>query len=740
MASRPTLVTKKRMLLILSVFAVVCFGLLLRVAWIQFVSGNEYKIMAYDQQTKNRTINPRRGTIYDRNGRELAVSASVNTISVNPQEIRKMSKNSDEISKNQEIIVTSLSRILSMEESKVQQKIIAKSSYEILARRVEKAQGDTIRSWLQETGIKGIYVDEDTKRYYPGGNLAAHVIGFTGVDNQGLSGIELILESLLKGVPGSILNQVDASQKEVPFNVEKRVEAVDGYHVVLTLDETIQSLTEKALDKAIADNKVKDGAMAVVISPKTGEVLALASKPDFNLNDPFAAPAGTSSDKWDGTSTEAVSILNKTVWRNKAIADTYEPGSTFKAVTSAAGLEEKVIKPDSIVTDVTVTVGGHNINCWKPNFHGNETFTEGVYNSCNPVFVRVAQSLGVERFYKYVKAFGFKDKTGLGLPGEGQTIFHQKPTEVDMATASFGQRFQITPIHLASAYGAIANGGTLMKPQIIREIRDDKGNVVKSFEPVKVRDVISKDTATTLINILEGVVSTGTGKNAYVKGYRVAGKTGTSETLDKNRYIASFCAFAPADDPQVVLLVALDNPLVYPHTGGMIAAPVAGKLMEDIMGYLQVERRYTEKDKELLQAEVVVPDVRNMTMEEAKKRLKAEGLESKIEVGVDGGESAAGSASESGKVVLDQTPKPDVTIPQRSTVLLYSYKQEQKVLAKVPDLSGKSAEEAARALESAKLYIKAEGLGMAVSQSIKPGELVQEGQVVQVTFKYITTE
>lgn len=553
-------------------------------------------------------------------------------------------------------------------------------------------------------------------------------MGFTGIDSQGLSGIELTMDKYLKGTPGRILGGVDAGGRDLSFTREDRIPAKDGMTVVLTIDETIQHLAEKALDKAIADNKVVNGATAIVLDPRSGEILALASKPDYNPNNPKAAPPGVDPSTWKGQTSEEIKKLSETVWRNKAVTDTYEPGSTFKAITSAAALEENVIKPDSRVTDRTVTVAGWNINCWKPNAHLDESFTEGVYNSCNPVFVRVAQSMGVSTFYKYVKAFGFYDKTGVELTGEAKSIFHKKPTEIDMASASFGQRFQITPIQLITAYGAIANGGKLLKPTLVKEIRDTDGNIVKKSEPQVVRNVISEKTASTLRTILEGVVSEGTGGNAYVKGFRIAGKTGTSQTTDANRYIASFSAFAPADNPVVNVLIALDNPQVYPHSGGMIGAPVAGKLAEDVLSYLNVERRYTEKDKEMMLQEVIVPDVRGKTSEEAKKIMKDTGLEIKLET--------KGNSD----IIMDQMPKPNASVPEKSVILLYTYKSDKPIMVKVPDVSNKTVTEATKVLNDLGLNIKVNGLGTAVKQLKKPGEMVPKGELIEVEFKHIDTE
>lgn len=720
---------KKRMLWVLGIFTLIVVLLLVRVAWIQFVSSDELKKKAYIQQTKSRELTPNRGTIYDRNGNELAVSASVEKVSVSPMDIKDSVKNSTTtVEQRQEIIANKLSEILSMNKDGIMKKLTTKSRYEIIQRQISKETGDKIRAWVKENNISGIYVDEDTKRFYPNNNLAAHVIGFTGIDNQGLSGIELTMDKYLRGTPGRILGEVDAGGRDLQFKNEDRIPAKDGMSVVLTIDETIQHIAEKIIDKAIADNKVANGAMAIVLDPRNGEILAMVSKPDFDLNNPKGAPLGVDPSTWTGNTSAEIKKLSETVWRNKAVTDTYEPGSTFKAITSAAALEENVIQPNSRVTDRTVTVGGWNINCWKPNAHLDETFTEGVYNSCNPVFVRVAQSMGVSTFYKYVKAFGFYNKTGIQLPGEANSIIHTKPTEVDMAAASFGQRFQITPIQLITAYAAVANGGKLLKPTLVKEVRDSEGNVVMKSEPEVVRNVISKKTSDTLKQILEGVVSDGTGKNAYVKGFRLAGKTGTSETIDPGRYIASFSAFAPADNPVINVLIALDNPQVYPHTGGMIGAPVAGEIAEEVLSYLNVERRYTDMDKEMMMQEVIVPDVRGKNVEDARKIMKDIGLEIKLETKGDS------------DIVQDQIPKPNATVPQKSVILLYTYKTDKPVMVKVPDLSNKTITEATRILNDSGLNIKVEGIGTAVDQKKKPGEYVQKGEVVEVVFRHLNTE
>lgn len=715
----PGLTIKKRLLVILVVFTLIVLGLMVRVAFIQFVQGEELQKKAFEQQNRTRTISPRRGTIYDKNGEELAISASVETVGVSPRNVKNSKISLDDIAKD-------LAEILEMDENSIYKKITKQSSYEVLKKKIDKEVGDKIRKWAKEKDVNGIYIDEDSKRFYPDRNLAAHIIGFTGTDNQGLYGIEKVMDKYLKGIPGRILSEVDAGGRELPFKIEKRIDAQDGLNIVLTIDETIQYFAQKELEKAIEDHKVEGGATAIVMDPRNGDILALVSKPDFDLNSPFAAPPGENPDTWKGSTKEEVDKLNKTVWRNKVIMDTYEPGSTFKAITSAAGLEEGVIHPDDRVNDFPVTIGKHTLNCWRTGrLHGEESFREGVYNSCNPVFVRIAQSLGIERFYKYVRGFGFYNKTGIDLPGETLGIFHQKPAEIDMAVASFGQRFTITPIQLITSYTAIANGGKLMKPRLVKELTDNDGNIVKKFEPEVVRTVISKQTSDTLRDILEGVVAVGTGKNAYVKGYRVAGKTGTSETTQTGVYTASFSAFAPADNPVICVLVTLFDPKGDSHMGGVIAAPVAGRIVEETLNYLGVERRYTEKDKEMMIQEVYVPEVRNMSVGEAAKKIRERGLEYKIE----------GDGNNKNAVVVEQMPKPDASIPEKSVVILYTYKPDKEETVKMPNVLNKTIIEATETLNKVGLNVKVSGLGTAYKQAIAPGTDVPKGKVIEIQFR-----
>jgi stage V sporulation protein D (sporulation-specific penicillin-binding protein) len=717
-----SMVIKRRLLFLLFCYFIIVLALLGRVAYIQIVQGDELQKKAFQQQQMGRAISPARGAIYDRNGRELAISASVETIAVNPNDIKKSKK-------SPYTIAAGLSEILDVSQEYVLNKLSKNTQYEYIKRRVDKEVGNKVREWIEKEDIKGIYIDEDTKRFYPNRNLACHIIGFTDIDNRGIEGMEAVMEKYLKGVPGKILSEMDAGGRVLPFRVEKRIDAQDGLNVVLTIDETIQYITQNILEKAIDDYKVEKGAVAIVMDPRNGDILSMVSKPDYDLNDPYAPPQWVDPVTWKGSaSNNDVDILRQMVWRNKNVLDTYEPGSTFKTITSASGIEEGVVTPDTMVNDYPIKLSGWTISCWRLGRpHGEETFREGVYNSCNPVFVKVAQSLGIEKFYGYVRSFGFFSKTGIEVPKEEIGVTHPKPTEIDMAVASFGQRLTVTPIQLITAYTAVANGGKLMKPRLVKELTDAEGNIVKRFEPECIRTVISQKTSQTLLDILEGVVSEGTGSNAYVEGYRVAGKTGTSQTTQDNIYIASFAAIAPADNPVICALVVLFDPKGESYMGGVIAAPTAGKLVEEVLTYIGVERRYTERDKEMMLRETYVPDIRNMTVADAVKKLAEHGLEYRVE----------GDAANRDAIVLEQTPKPGASLTEKSIVILYTYKPAVETKVAVPNVLNKTIDEASKALKDVGLNIKITGMGTAVKQLTEPGEIVTKGEVIEVDFKYV---
>jgi len=723
---------KRREFFMLLLFTASLLFLIYRLGHIQFVKGEEYQRMAYSNQTQKRQINPKRGTIYDRNGKGLAISASVDTIGVNPKELR------DDVDGDQtklRTIANDLADILGMDSEDIMKKFQANTRFEFIKKKVDRDIGSKVRAYVSDAGLWSIYVDEDSKRFYPKGNLASHVLGFTGTDDQGLSGIELVLESTLKGVPGKIMNEVDVLGRQVSFSKERYIDAIDGYDVYLTIDETIQYLAEKAMDQAILDYNLKRGATCIVMDPNTAEVLAMVSKPDFDPNDPSALPYGIQDDDWKGfNDPEDSNYLWQTVFRNKAVMDTYEPGSVFKAITASAAIEENVVNLNTPEVCKPISMAGYTIDCWRKGGHGAEDFLHAVYNSCNPVFVKTALDLGVNKFYEYFRLFGFTERTGIELQGEPsneeyRNLQHKDPKEIDLAVASFGQRFQISPIQMITAYCAIANGGNLMKPTIIKQITDSEGNIIKKFEPQVVRKVISEETAATVRQALEGVVAEGTGKNAYVAGYRIGGKTGTSETLQtdsEGRYIVSFMAIAPADNPRVCVLVVLDHPQndMSSRSGGILAAPVAGKLTEEILKYLQVERDYTEKDKQEMVQEVYVPNVIGLTAAEAEDKLKAFGLKYIYE-----GEFTGPDA-----IIYNQTPKADFSIPQNSTIILYTEKNKAETMVTMPDLSNRTVSEAIEALERLGLNIRIRGSGTVQKQEYPPETPLKKGQLVEVSF------
>lgn len=721
----------------LLVFTLSLFFMLYRVGFIQFVKGEEYQKKAYSTQTQKRMINPKRGTIYDRNGKGLAISASVDTVSVNPNGLRSEVKEPEKLQQ----LAQKLGEMLEMDAGDILEIFYKNSRFEYIKRKIDRDLGARVRNYvIGELGLQSIYIDEDSKRYYPNGSLAAHVLGFTGVDDQGLAGIELKLDATLRGMPGKIMNEVDVLGRPISFSKERYVEAVDGYDVFLTIDETIQYFTEKALEQAALNYNLKRGAAAIVMNPNTGEILAMASYPDFDPNDPDAKPDFVDDPDWKGfSSIENTNLLWSTVFRNKVVNDTYEPGSTFKAITAAAALEEGIVRPETTVVCKPYSLAGHTINCWRAGGHGQQDFAHAVYNSCNPVFVQEALAVGIDKFYSYVRMFGFQKRTGLELAGEPtdeeyRNLWHKNPTEIDLAVAGFGQRFQISPIQLATAYCAIANGGNLMKPMLVKQISDSNGNIIQKFEPQVIRKVISEETSRTVRTILEGVVSEGTGKNAYVSGYRIAGKTGTSETLQtesEGRYVVSFAAIAPADKPEIVVLVVLDHPQVEMHlrSGGILAAPVAGKLCEDILEYLQVERQYSEEDMKKMTEEVYVPSVVGLTVKEAVEKLKAYNLNYLVE----------GSQDENA-VVTAQTPRADFSVPRNSTVILYTEGSPQDNMVPMPDLTNKTVDEATATMRSLGLNIRIKGEGTALSQQYEPGTLLPKGEVVDVEFMLLIAD
>ena len=554
------LARKKKMKNALVVSFIIFIGLITRIGWIQFGWGSELQAMAYKQQTLNRNINPKRGTIYDATGKNiLAVSSTVETVTVNPVNIKEEDK---------EKVAKAFSDIFELDYEKTLKRVKKRSSIETIVKKADKEKTDELRIWLSNNNIDtGVNIDEDTKRYYPYNNLASQFIGFCGGDNQGLDGIEAKYENILKGEMGKIAKVTDAKGGEISGEAEEYIPATDGKDIVLSIDMTIQSIAEKYLKNACIDNVCTDGGNIVIMNPKTGDILAMATYPDYNLNTPYEPYTEELKSSWETMSQEDKTKNLQAVWRNKAIADTYEPGSTFKLITSSAALEEGITTTDKegeFSCTGAIEIAGVRIKCWRYyRPHGSESLRQALMNSCNPVFIGLGQKIGKEKYYDYLEKFGFLDKTGINLPGEAKGIFLEegKVGPVELATIAFGQRFEITPLQMVTAVSSIANGGVHVKPRVVKKIINPTTGEEEE-QPVEYGErVISEETAKNVLSMMESVVSEGTGKNAKVKGYSVGGKTGTSEDgVNTNKYVTSFIGVAPISDPQVVMLVTLYNP------------------------------------------------------------------------------------------------------------------------------------------------------------------------------------
>lgn len=626
------LTSKKKMRNTLFITFLIMICLIGRIGYIQLIQGKELSELAYQQQTLDRKINPKRGTIYDATGNNiLAVSSTVETVTVNPGNIA---------SEDKEKVANALANIFELDYETVLKKVKKRSSIETIVKKVDKDKTDELRKWMEENHIaSGINIDEDTKRYYPYNDLASQVIGFCGSDNQGLDGIEAKYDEELKGEQGAIQKHTDAKGGEIGEEGENYVSAIDGNDLVLTIDLTIQSIVEKYLEEACIDNVCTDGGSIIVMNPQNGDILAMANYPSYNLNEPYEPYTDELKGTWDSLEQQEKTTYLQAVWRNKAIADTYEPGSVFKLITASAALEEGITDTDNegeFSCTGGIEVAGVRIKCWRYyRPHGQESLRQALMNSCNPVFIGLGQKLGVTKYYEYLEKFKLLEKTGIDLPGEAGSIFlaKEKAGPVELATISFGQRFEITPIQLATAVSSIANGGTSIKPRVVKQIINSETKEVTEIPVQKEDTVISKETSEKVLSMMESVVSEGTGKNAKVAGYRIGGKTGTSEDgVNTNKYVTSFCGVAPIDNPQVVVLVTLYNPTGEGgHQGGGVAAPVGGQIFSEILPYLEVNKQVLEEDSEEVLQQVQVPDIMGKSLKEAEQILKENHLEMSVE-------------------------------------------------------------------------------------------------------------
>lgn len=504
------LTRRKRMRNFIIVTVCILTCLIVRIGWLQFVNGEELKTQAYVQQTLDRSVNPKRGTIYDSVGNVLAMSATVYTVTVNPVNIEE---------KNKEKVADALSKMFDLDYEKTLKKVTKRSSIETIVKKIEKEKADELSKWMQDNGISsGINIDEDTKRYYPNNNLASQIIGFCGSDNQGLDGIESVYDDVLKGVNGKIVKLTDAKGGNIEDTSEEYVSAIDGNDLVLTIDTTIQGIAEKYLKEACIDNECTDGGNIVIMNPQNGDILAIAGYPNYDLNNPFNAYTDELAQLWDSLSQEERNNNLQQVWRNKAVTDAYEPGSTFKLITSSAALEEGITTTDKegeFTCTGSIEIAGVRIKCWRHyRPHGSESLREALKNSCNPVFISLGQKLGVEKYYSYLRKFGLLQKTGIDLPGEGNSIFldEKKVGPVELATISFGQRFEITPIQMITAVSTIANGGTYIQPRVVKQIINSETGEKTDVEIKKGERVISEETAKNVLSMMETVVAEGTRK------------------------------------------------------------------------------------------------------------------------------------------------------------------------------------------------------------------------------------
>ena len=585
-----SLSNKKKMRNALFMVLVIFTLLTTRLCYIQFVWGTELSQKAGTQQSQSRTITAKRGTIYDSTGKYiLAESSSVEAISVNPTLIHE---------KDKEKVAKALSEIFELDYDKILKKVSKRSSIETIVKKVDKEHSDKLRVWMEENNITaGINIDEDSKRYYPYGSLAAQIIGFCGSDNQGLDGIEAKYDSDLKGKNGKINRQTNAAGASL--GDENYVAAIDGNNLYLTIDFTIQSIVEKYLKEACIDNVCTDGGSIIAMDPRNGDILAMANYPSYDLNTPYVPYTDELKNNWDSLDQKDKTTALQGMWRNKAISDTYEPGSVFKTVTSSAALEEGIVtnidQQGQFCCTGAIEVAGTRIKCWRYyRPHGSESLRLALMNSCNPVFIGLGQKIGVTKYYEYLRKFGLFNKTGIHLPGEANSIFvkEEKAGPVELATISFGQRFEITPLQMITAVSSIANKGVYIKPRIVKSIQNSTTGEITEMPIETGEQIISKENAEKVLSMMNSVVSEGTGKNAKVEGYQVGGKTGTSEDgVNTGKYVTSFCGVAETDSPKIVLLITLYNPTGEGgHQGGGVAAPVGGKILSEVLPYLDSKK------------------------------------------------------------------------------------------------------------------------------------------------------
>ena len=778
----------RRTVFLMAVCGVLMFIPLFWKLWdIAIVNHDYYQQLATKQQTLDLSVSSSRGNIYDRNGNVLAMSATVYNLILSPNDLEKSVSQKDftdedgdldqaayeaAVAAKQDQMVRDLMALVpGLDEERVDTQVHAtKYSYREIKKNIEEEEAQAIREYITENKTSAyLYLTPGTKRYYPYSGLAAQALGFVN-DEGGAYGIEAAYNDVLEGTAGRVVTTKTGAGTQMYNAYSDFVDAIDGYDLTLTIDATIQSYLEKTIEEGIQDYDVRNGAFAIAMDPNTGAVLGIASSPDFDPNNYSKILDDMLNGKMDENTqaiyeqlkadnpenltdaelmaqaeSQAYSQAVMSQWRSKAIDDTYEPGSTFKALVLAAALEEGVVsESDTFYCSGSVKIADHTIHCSKVTGHGSQTLAEAVGNSCNPAFIAIGQRLGIDLFYDYFEAFGMKEKTGIDLPGEGKGVVWEREDMIptDLAVASFGQRFNVTPLQMIRGFAAVINGGNLVKPYVVQSISTKDGTVVQNTETEVVRQVVSQETSQRATDILEQVVSKGTGRNAYVAGYRIGGKTGSSETGETGRTIVSFMGFAPADDPQVIVLLAYDKPQesatnpkesttgVY-ISGGNMAAPKAGPLIAQILDYMGVEKKYNADESAAV--DVNTPKVTGMTVADAKKALDKKNLKYRT---VGEGES-----------ITAQLPAAGASVPGGSTVVLYLGDAVPEESGTVPDVVGMSYEGAKKRLEEAGFFMRASGVSVyysntttASDQSILGGETAAMGTVVDVQFSNIVED
>lgn len=725
---------RQRTAILILLILVLGFGAaVLRLTYLTTVQSSELQESAVDLQLADTTVSAKRGTIYDANGNVLAESASVWQVVMSPVNFKN--------DKQRQAAAKGLSEIFDLEYNDVLDDTKQQSHYVVVKRRIESDERekvleliDTLKKDYSCSGV--IQLLDDYKRYYPKNSLASSVIGFTGSDDQGLEGIEYEYDSYLSGTPGRIITAQNARGTDMPFRYEQNVESEDGNNVYLTIDETIQSICEKYMQKGVEDNNVLNKGVCIAMDVNTGAILAMVTTDGYDLNNPYELSA---KDKKKIKSTpkkkqaEAESAALSNMWRNKAVADTYMPGSVFKMCVASAALEENLVNEKTSFTCTgSILVEGETIHCSNIAGHGTQNFVEAISNSCNPAFVQIGQMLGASKFRQYYQGFGFSDKTGIDLPGEAEDSFWKegKMGGVDLAVASFGQNFKITPIQMITACAAVSNGGYVVQPHVVSKITDSKGNVIKTVDKKVKRQVISDDTSKKMNEYLEYNTERQGAAAGYISGYKVAGKTGTSEKKDITKvessfsedYISSFCGYAPADDPQIAMLVFFDTPDGDAYYGSQVSSPVFINIMSEVLPYLDVKTSYT--DEELGYVDASAGDYTGVSVDEAKTAVEADGFTATVKG--------------NGSTVISQIPTVSSGLQKGGSIVLYTDSNSQSETVSVPSLIGLSPDEVNNVASAYGLNVSFSGAttssGTSSSQNIEAGTSVSPGTVITVSF------